>query len=357
MLSYIIRRLLLMFPTLIGVTVIVFSVMAFSPGGIGAALRSADGNMRAEDRKKVEAYLNKRYGLDRPKVVQYFRWLNQVSPLGFKKDEEGNDQGFKFKAPDLGESFLRRQPVIRVIAEALPQTLFLNLLSIPVVYGIAIVSGIYAARYRGRAFDVMTGSTFLALWSIPTMWSGVMMVGFLSSVDYLHWFPTGGMHDTLSAYMRFLPSFAVDGFHRGWLLDSIWHLTLPVICLSIGSFAFLSKLMRSSVLENLEADFARTARAKGVSDRDVLLRHVLSNSIIPLITVAATILPGLLGGSVIVESIFSINGMGKLMIDAIYTRDQELVMSETLVVGIVSLFSLLLADVLYAMADPRVSYE
>ena len=115
--------------------------------------------------------------------------------------------------------------------------------------------------------------------------------------------------------------------------------------------------MRSSVLENLQTDFARTARSKGVSERSVLFRHVLSNSVIPLITVAATILPGLLGGSVVVESIFSINGMGKLMIDAIFTRDQELVMSETLVVGIVSLFSLLLADVLYALADPRVSFE
>jgi peptide/nickel transport system permease protein len=141
------------------------------------------------------------------------------------------------------------------------------------------------------------------------------------------------------------------------VLDSLWHLALPVTCLTLGSFAFLSKLMRASILENISADFARTARAKGLSDRVVLYRHVLRNSLLPLITVAASILPGLLGGSVIVESIFSIKGMGKLMIDAIYMKDRELVMSETLVVGIIGLVSLLVADVCYAIADPRVSYD
>src|SRR5437588_11481922 len=105
MFSYILRRTLLMFPTLIGITVIVFGVMSLAPGGIGAALRSAEGNMRAEDRAKIEAYYKKRYGLDKPKVVQYLNWLNQVSPLGFRKDDEGNLQRFGFKWPDLGESF------------------------------------------------------------------------------------------------------------------------------------------------------------------------------------------------------------------------------------------------------------
>ena len=127
----------------------------------------------------------------------------------------------------------------------------------------------------------------------------------------------------------------MDGqFQRGWLLDAIWHLVLPVICISYGGFAFLAKLMRSSVLENLSADFARTARAKGLPENVVLFRHVLSNSLLPLITVAAYILPGMLGGSLIVETIFGINGMGRLMIEAIYMKDRELVMSETLVVGV-----------------------
>ena len=146
-------------------------------------------------------------------------------------------------------------------------------------------------------------------------------------------------------------------FTRGWLVDMIWHLVLPVACLTYGGFAFLSKLMRSSVLENLYADFARTARAKGLSENLVLFRHVLANSILPLITVAAGIIPGLLGGSLIVESIFSIDGMGRLMLEAIKMKDQELVLSETCVVALIGLLSLIVTDVCYALADPRVSYE
>jgi len=127
--------------------------------------------------------------------------------------------------------------------------------------------------------------------------------------------------------------------------------------MTYGGFAFLSKLMRAAVLENINADFARTARAKGLSDRVVLFRHVVSNSVLPLITVAASILPSLLGGSLIVESIFSLNGMGRLMIDAIKMKDQELVLSETCVVALIGLVSLIIADIGYAMADPRVTYE
>jgi peptide/nickel transport system permease protein len=171
------------------------------------------------------------------------------------------------------------------------------------------------------------------------------------------------VHDTLADTMPFLPRSTHDPntgqslFQRGWLLDMTWHLILPVVCMTYGGFAFLSKLMRASVLENLSADFVRTARAKGVPETLVLFRHVVRNSVIPLITVTAGILPGLLGGSLIIESIFSINGMGKLMIDAIFMRDRELILSETFVIGLLSLLSLLIADICYAIADPRVSYE
>jgi peptide/nickel transport system permease protein len=235
-------------------------------------------------------------------------------------------------------------------------TLLLNLITVPIIYAISIMSGISAASKRGKGFDVAWGTTSLALWSIPTMWTGVMLLGYFASREYWPWFPAGGLHDTLAQQMRFFPSWE-GGFHRGWLLDAAWHLVLPVACLTYTGFAFLTKLMRASVLENLAADFARTARAKGLSEHVVLYRHVLANSILPMITVAAGILPGLLAGSLIVEKIFSINGMGVLMIDAIYIKDRELVMSETLVVGIISVLCLLAADIWYAIADPRVSYE
>jgi len=360
MLSYIARRLLLVIPTLLGITLLVFFVMALSPGSVTTMLRSAEGDMRAEDRRRVEDYLRKRYGLGDPLIVQYGRWLNHVSPFGVKDPGAGFPNSWKvgFKAPDLGESFIRRRAVLEVVLDALPVTLLLNAITIPITYAIAVTAGIWAARKRGKAFDVISGTVFIALYSMPTIWIGVMLLGFFASKDYFQWFPTGGVHDIFAGSMTFLPHWSTGGgFDRGWLLDAVWHLVLPVLCLTYGSFAFLSKLMRASVLENISADFSRTARAKGLSENLVLFRHVLANSLLPLITVAASILPALLGGALIVEEIFSLNGMGRLMIEAIKMKDQELVLSETCVVGLISLLSLIVADVLYAVADPRVSYD
>jgi peptide/nickel transport system permease protein len=141
------------------------------------------------------------------------------------------------------------------------------------------------------------------------------------------------------------------------MFDRLWHLALPVICLSYGGFAFLARLTRSAMLENLQADYARTARAKGVDESTVLWTHVFRNSLLPLITVSASLLPGLLGGSVIVESIFSIDGMGKLVVEAVKGRDRELVLSITMISGMLTLLGYLLADLMYAIADPRVSYD
>ncbi len=358
MFNYLIRRLLLMIPTLIGITALVFFVVAMSPGGVGANLVTAEFGMRPAEREAMRKYYNERYGLDQPYAVQYLKWLNKVSPLGFKIEEGGKRGPFAIKAPDLGESFVRRRPVMGLIAEALPVTLLLNLVSIPVTYGIAVLTGLYAARHRGKLLDVASGTFFLALWSFPVILAGVLMIGFLANTQYVKLFPAGGLSSVLADSMPFLPGRSETGaFERGWLFDRLWHLVLPIACLSYGSFAFLSKLSRGTVLENIQADYVRTARAKGVRERHVLFRHVLVNSLIPLITVGAHILPALITGSVVVEQIFSIPGMGKLTIDAINSRDRELFLSTTLVAGLLGLVGYLLADILYAVVDPRVSYE
>ncbi|HEX8325886.1 MAG TPA: ABC transporter permease, partial [Tepidisphaeraceae bacterium] len=249
----------------------------------------------------------------------------------------------------------RERPVTDMIAEALPVTLTLNLVTLPLVYGVAISAGILTAAKRGSAFDVGTGVLLIALWSLPVMWVGVMLIGFLANRDYLPLFPIGGLNGPLAAGWTFFPSF--KNGHPGWLLDRLWHLAAPIICLTYGGFAFLSKLTRASMLENMAADFVRTARAKGQNERTILFRHVLRNGVLPLITVASSILPGLLGGSVIVEQIFSLNGMGKLTLEAIGVRDREVVLSMTLVISAISTVSLLIADLCYVAADPRVSYE
>jgi len=360
MTTYIIRRILLMVPTLIGITAVVFFVMAMSPGGVGGSLLNEFGEMEAEKAQALRDYYNKRYGLDKPLIVQYGRWLNQISPIGFAMIDtaEGMKFGdFGFKWPDLGKSFSKGRPVIELYKEALPVTLLLNFVTIPIIYIVAIFTGIYAARHRGRLIDVGSGVTLLGLWSVPVIWTGVMLIGFFASREYWYWFPSSGLSSTLASQMSYLPRWTEEGFERGWLLDRAWHLALPVACLTYNGFAFLSKLMRSAMLENLSSDFVRTARAKGLAERIVLWRHAFRNSLLPLITIAAGIIPGLLAGSVIVEKIFTIPGMGLLTIDAIFARDRELVLAGALIAGLLSLVSILIADLCYVVADPRVSYE
>lgn len=463
--TYILRRLLLMIPTLLGITIVVFTIMAASPGGISAQSLVDGMNLEPQAKKALEDYYNRRYGLDKPAPIQYLRWLNNVSPAGFIFDDDGRISGFSlFKGSDLGMSFRYGRSVMDLIRERLPITLLLNVLSIPIIYIIAISVGVYAATQRGRGFDVTSGVALLGLWSVPTMLAGVLMIGFFASDQYWRWFPTAGISRRDAIDMTFLPHWthlwdvglvfalaglgavlmaglalrapalaragvmavlgvalgwlmagglpqsgssqassfalhlllaaaggglfaliALSGFQslrvgtmgmigvfvgiglaghlaqgefvRGFLLDRLWHLTLPVICLSYGGFAFLAKLSRSAVLENLLSDYARTARAKGVGERDVLWRHVFRNSLLPLITVSATLLPSLLSGSVIVETIFSIEGMGKLAVEAVKGRDRELVLSITLISGLLTLAGYLIADLCYAIADPRVSYD
>ncbi len=460
MLIYLLRRMVLMVPTLFGITLVVFVVMAAAPGGISAQSLVDGTNLEPETRQALEDYYNRLYGLDQPAPVQYLRWLNNISPVGFTREADGSLGAFSlWKGPDLGVSFRYGRPVTDLLAERLPITLLLNLLSIPLIYALSIAIGVQAARARGGRFDVASNVFLLGLWSVPTMLAGVLFIGFFASEQYWRWFPTAGLVRREAVDQTFLPwlgsvgdlgllflavglsaallvwasaragpralrlgggvlgamfgylmaadllgagpgvlhlvlagvggvlcaglaglqsAFLRIGFagaiglgvgiglarlagveivQAGYLFDRVWHLVLPVIALSYGGLAFLAKLTRSSLLENLAADYARTARAKGVDEETVLWRHVFRNSLLPLITVSATLLPSLLAGSVIVESIFSIDGMGKLAVEAVQTRDRELVLSVTLISGLLTLAGYLLADVAYAIADPRVSYD
>ncbi|MGB0766306.1 MAG: ABC transporter permease [Phycisphaeraceae bacterium] len=491
MLTYIIRRLLLMIPTLIGVTMLVFFIMANAPGGFQSALD--EGNQTTGDEaRRLKQRLTNRYALDKPTHVQYLRWLNQVSPIGFKMtgdvewtdeqtravedtlesrdyikgaqqrtarakliltiaaysgkspdevvdlfdaaaaspvpdkpEDEGEDKpdadapayagpavdlfdlidaepigedafwiglaktaeqqgsdravgdlfreldlsttgksriqfnAIKLWSPDLGTDQNNRK-VGELILERLPITLILNLITIPLIYIVSIVAGVLAARRRGGVFDVGSSVIMLGLYSIPVMLTGTLMIAYLASAEYptFQWFPASGEHDLKADEWPFLPyEDAAGDWQRGWLLDHLWHLVLPVICLTYAGFAFLTKVMRGAVLETVSADFVRTARAKGVSEKNILFRHVLRNSLLPLITMAAAILPGLFVGSFIVEYIFSIQGMGLLTIEAAKNADINIIMATTLVGSILSLLSLLLRDICYAIADPRVTYD
>lgn len=358
MFTYVTRRLLLMVPTLIGVTAVVFLIIALSPGGLGGSLLGPESQLRPEERKAIMAYYNARYGLDQPAPVQYLKWLNRVSPIGKKVVGHGFPLGwrFGFKVPDLGESWQRHRPVIDLIGESLPITLLLEFTSLPLIYAIALGTGVRAARSRGELTDIGLGTFLIGLYSLPEIWIGVLMIGFLTNRQIIHLFPSNGLHDITADSMPFLPSTGAHGFERGWLLDAGWHLVLPILCLSYSSFAFISRLTRGAMLESLGADFVRTARAKGLPERVVVYRHAFRNSLMPLITVASYVLPGILSGAVIIETIFGLPGMGRLSVDAALDTDRELMMALTLIFGLILMFSFLIADIAYAIADPRVSY-
>lgn len=403
MVSYLIRRVLLFVPTLIGATAVIFLLMAMAPISIIDALLPPGGELLPGQRAAREMYIRERYGLGSPPAVQYLRWLNNVSPVGFKvwrradpeviaaaarerelrraKQAEllaaGADKAtidaairqvnvspspgdFRFdepgmKVPDLGESYIKSRPVWPIIKEALPVTIILQVISLPIGIGLALVSGIWSARHRGKVQDAVTGVVLLALYSIPVIWVGVMLIGFLANVEYVKLFPPGELHSIRAQEMTFFPRFE-GGFRPGYLLDSVWHLVLPVICISYGTLAYYSKLTRTSLLETLSSDFVRTARAKGLPEGVVLYRHAFRNSLIPLITVAAGFLPRLVTGSIVVESIFNINGMGRLAIQSLFANDRELFLSTSLIILLLQLAGYLIADILYVIADPRVSY-
>ena len=573
MLGYIVRRLLLMIPTLLGITFLVFMLLAMAPGGIGAALRAAGGSVDADSKASLQLlYIEDRYGLDDPAVVQYGRWLAKIAPIKFGAramqnyagdleepprdvkplpmdpswfagwyemppdfetdmieasrtlpDDEGasrisavatavataaarKDDGLplgaepaaipeykdankaylraraqylmasrslasaisryaasdsarlmdlerarlvesgvdekvaerqasllnrsKFNAvvsgsniidfklletfvpetdveewpqvvaafkemvikqqearaalervraafargpypmtgigvlpgvtidwPDFGKSFTIGRPVLDLIREALPVTLLLNVVAVPVIYLVAVPFGMHAAARHNRFFDKISGGVFVVFWSIPVVWAGVLAIGFLADKQYLGWFPVSGLHSNGADEMSYLPGWVDGDFQAGYFLDMLWHMVLPVFCLVYGGWAVLAKQTRAAMLDTYTMDFVRTARAKGVSDKDVKWYHVFRNSLLPVITIFVLVFPAMLAGSVVVERIFSIPGMGSLILDAIFNLDRDVILANVFMIAVLNLLALLLADILYAAADPRVTFD
>jgi peptide/nickel transport system permease protein len=292
--------------------------LSMGPGGMMDAQRAAD----------VREARMKLYGLDKPVYVQYFIWLGRVVRL------------------DFADSIKHHRPVIDLIKERLPVTLTLNLVAFVIIYAISIPMGILSAVGRKKFLDRASSVMLLMLWSLPSMWVGQMLIGYLCGPPH-NLFPPAGLSSNEAEQFPFFQ----------WLADRLWHLVLPVFCLTYAGFAYLTKLVRAGMLENLRADYVRTARAKGLSNWAVIFRHAFRNSVIPVITIMATLLPAMFGGSVIIERIFSVSGMGLLAFEAVTTRDYNVVMGVATIAGVLNLIGLLMADIAYAAADPRISFE
>lgn len=269
------------------------------------------------------------YGIDN----QYHRWLF------------GGDGTTGILQGHLGNSYRNQQPVMTEISAAIGHTLTLSLIAIVLAYLIAIPLGVFSASRKGSRWDKGIQSTLFLLYSLPVFWIGTLLIVFLGGGDFLEWFPPYGLGNT-----RGLSS---------W--DAFWvrahHMVLPIVCLVYPTLAFLSRQARGSMVQSLGEDYIRTARAKGLPEKAVVWRHGLRNALLPVITLFANVFPFAVAGSVIVEVVFSIPGMGKLTLDALYARDYPIVYGVVLLISGMTLLGYWISDALYAWADPRIIWK
>ena len=323
MTAYLLRRILMLFPLLLGITLITFTVIHLAPGEPVEMQTAMSPKITAETRQRLREF----YGLDKPLHVQYGLWLGRIARLDF---------GRSF-APD-------NRPVIDKIRERIPVTLSLNLIALVIEFGLALPIGILAAVRRNTLLDKgLTVFVFLGF-AMPTFWLALLLM-YLFGVK-LDWLPISGLHSLGSERLT----------TGAWLLDLAKHLILPLAVASFGSLAGLSRYMRSTMLEVIGQDYITTARAKGLPERVVILKHALRNALLPVITLLGFSLPGLIGGSVIFETIFAIPGMGQLFFMGVMARDYPLVMGILVIGAGLTLIGNLLADLSYALADPRIRH-
>jgi len=321
MLIYFAKRLLWMIPVLFGITVISFGVMHLAPGDITTLETSLNPQSGQEAREK----LREAYNLDEPLYVQYGLWLKRVVQL------------------DFGRSFSSdNRPVLAKIGDRLPVTLAINIASLVLIMAIAIPVGVISAVRQNTWVDrSLTVIVFLAF-AIPGFWLALLLM-VLFGVQ-LGWLPVSGMHGYTYEQLGLW----------GKLADLASHLVLPVVVSAFAGIAAFSRYVRSNMLEVIRQDYVLTARAKGLPERTVIFRHALRNALLPVITLLGLSVPGLIGGSVIFETIFGIPGMGQLFFNSVLMRDYPVVMGILVIGAVLTLLGNLLADLAYAWADPRV---
>lgn len=320
MISYLIKRLLLMIPILFGITLVCFIVINLAPGSPATFQEELSPKASQE---AIET-LKKLYGLDKPIHERYLYWLKRIITL------------------DLGESFVDGRKVIDKIKERLPITVILNLLSLLFILIVAIPIGIYSALKHGKLFDRALTVFVFTGFSIPTFWLALLAM-IVFGVN-LGWLPISGIQ---SIGAESLP------FHER-IIDWIRHLILPVTIMSFAGLAGMSRYSRSSMLEVLKQDYIKTARAKGLPEKTVIFKHALRNALLPVVTLLGLAIPGLIGGSVIFESIFSIPGMGQLFYASAMARDYPTIMGILLIGAFLTLIGNLVADIAYFLVDPRI---
>ena len=319
MTSFILRRLLHMFITLVGISIISWIIITQAPGSPIAL------TMDPKVSPKIIEQMEKNYDLDKPVYQQYFLWIKKLLTGKLYSFKDG-------------------RPVMEKIGERIWNTLLLNLVATIIIFSLAIPLGIFSAKRQYTFLDHLgTFGAFLGL-SIPGFWLAYLII--LGTVE-LFGYPVLGMR-----------SFVTEGFGMAEIvLDRIWHLMLPALIMAIHGIAGLSRYTRSSMLEVIRQDYIRTAKAKGVPEETVYYKHGLKNALLPIITLFGFLIPGLIGGSIIMESVFAWPGIGRLAYQAVLARDYPVVMTILTISAVLTLIGNFIADILYGIADPRIRYQ
>ena len=321
MTGYILKRTLQAIPILLGASTLIFFLMHAAPGDPTSIY------IRPDIDPMVIEQMRKNLGLDQPVHVQYVRWLSS------------------FAQGDFGFSFSQKRPIIDIIKDTLPNTLLLSSVALVIIFAVGVLVGtIQAVRQYSWVDNVATVGAFF-FYSMPSFWFGLMLILLLSYKFQL--LPASQM---TSVNFEFLPG------GEQWI-DRLKHLLMPALALGIGSAASVARYMRSGMLEQIRQDYVRTARAKGLSERVVIFKHAMRNALIPVITLLGLTLPFLVGGAVLIETIFAWPGMGRLIVTAIFQRDYPVVLAIAFVSSIMVILGSLIADILYSVVDPRVRVD
>lgn len=324
MFAYILKRMLMMIPMLIGITLVSFIVIHLAPG----EPTDLQLDLNPEASQELRERLRIQYGLDKPLYIQYVDWVADLVRF------------------DFGDSFATdRRPVRDKILERLPITILINVLAMFSILALSIPIGICSAIRQGGVFD--KGATVFVFigFAMPSFWLALLLMEYLG----VNWglVPISGIRSFGHEYMSSGRQF----------FDYLHHLALPVFVSAFGGLAGLSRYMRSNMLEVIRQDYILTARAKGLTEKKVILRHALRNALLPVVTILGLSVPGLIGGSVIIETIYAIPGMGKLFFDGVMMRDYPLIMGVLVIGAILTLIGNLLADIGYAVVDPRIRHK
>jgi peptide/nickel transport system permease protein len=320
-LAYLIRRVLITIPLLLGILCLSFLMLKLAPGE--PTIIQQDLQARATGAQRET--LRQLYGLDKPIYVQFGRWLWRVVRLDFGRSY----------SPD-------GRPVLEKIAERIPITLGLNLIETLIIFALAVPLGILSATRQYSLFDKATTIFVFVGFATPDFWLALLLM-ILFGVQ-LGWLPISGLRALNFEYLSFWAQ----------VRDIAAHLVLPLFVASFGGLAGLSRYMRGSMLEVIRQDYMRTARAKGLAESMVVYKHGVRNAVLPVVTLLGLMLPGLLGGSVIIETVFAIPGMGQLFYQSAFSRDEPVLMALIVIGASLSLLGNIVADVSYALVDPRI---